>query len=95
MFEESSRAGTAEDEAGSFHNTINSVCYSVEAPDAIAPASKKGSTFLYYKDTRLSAGICYEGTGYRTVCLGFPIETLKEKKSIDNIISITLDFFNK
>lgn len=95
MFEESSRAGTAEDEAGSFHNTINSVCYSVEAPDAIAPASRKGSTFLYYKDTRLSAGICYEGTGYRTVCLGFPIETLKEKKSIDNIISITLDFFNK
>ena len=95
MFEESSRAGTAEEEAGSFHNTINSVCYSVEAPDAIAPASRKGSTFLYYKDTRLSAGICYEGTGYKTVCLGFPVETLKEKKSIDNIISITLEFFNK
>ena len=95
MFEESSRAGTSEGEAGSFHNTINSVCYSVEAPDAIAPASRKGSTFLYYKDTRYAAGICYEGTGYKTVCLGFPIETLKEKKSIDNIISITLEFFNK
>ena len=95
LFAESERAGTEEGEAGRFHNTINSVCYSVEAPDAIAPASKKGSTFLYYGDTGLSAGICHEGTGYKTVCLGFPIETLKDNRSIDNIISITLEFFYK
>ena len=95
IFAESERAGTEKGEAGRFHNTVNSVCYSVEAPDAIAPASKKGSTFLYYGDTGLSAGICHEGTGYRTVCLGFPIETLKDNRSIDNIITITLEFFNK
>lgn len=95
MFTESERAGTEEEEAGRFYNTVNSECYSVETPDGIAPASRKGSTFLKYADTGLSAGVCHEGEGYRTVCIGFPLETLKDKKSIDNIVSITLKFFNK
>lgn len=94
-FLESEKIGSEEEKAGSIYNRINSVCYSVEAPDAIAPSSWKSSAFLRYSDTGLPAGICHEGTGYRTVCLGFPIETLKEKESIDNIISITLQFFNK
>jgi len=79
----------------SFYNTINENCYSVETPDGIAPVSKSGSTFMRYSDTRLSAAVCHEGQGYRTVCIGFPIEALKEEKNIDNIISLTLQFFNR
>lgn len=94
-FAESERIGSKEAQAGSIYNRINSECYSVETPDAIAPSSWKSSTFLRYSDTGLPAGICHEGSGYRTVCLGFPIETLKDEKSIDDIISITLQFFNK
>ncbi len=88
--------GTSEGEIFDFHNEINPVCYSVESPDAISPVSSKtGSTFLRYRDTRLTAGVCFEGKGYRTVSLGFPIETLKDEKQIDSIIGLTLEFFKK
>ena len=78
-----------------FHNEINSECYCVESPDGIVPASSKGSTLLRYADSGISAGVGFEGDGYKTVCLGFPIETLREEEDIDSIINITLDFFKK
>ncbi len=87
--------GTGKKGKVSYHNEINEECYCVESPDGIAPASDKGSTFLKYEDTGISAGVCHEGKGYRTVCLGFPVETLKEEDDINKIISITLDFFSK
>lgn len=79
----------------SFYNEPNSLCYSVESPDGIIPASNKGKTVLRYADTGISAGVCFEGEGYRTVSLGFPVETLKEENQIDEIITITLEYFNK
>ena len=50
---------------------------------------------MRYTDTGISAGVCFEGNGYRAVSIGFPIETLKEEKDINNIISVTLEFFSK
>ena len=92
----STRMGVEPGAKWEFHNEINEDCYCVETPDGISPASSKtGSTFMRYTDTELSAGICHEGKGYRTVCLGFPVETLKEEKDIDQIINITLQFFSK
>ena len=79
----------------SFTNEPNELIYSVESPDGIVPASSKGKTVLRYADTGISAGVCFEGEGYRTVCLGFPIETIREEKNIDEIITTTLDFFKK
>ena len=79
----------------SFTNEPNELIYSVESPDGIIPASSKGKTVLRYADTGISAGVCFEGEGYRTVCLGFPIETIREEKNIDEIITTTLDFFKK
>ena len=78
-----------------FHNTVNPKCYSVESPDGLIPASESTKTIFRYKDTGISAGIAYEGSGYRTVCLGFPIETLCNPDTIDHIINITLEFFKK
>lgn len=78
-----------------FCNEINPDQYCVESPDGIVPASDKGSTILRYADTGISAGVAFEGKGYRTVCIGFPIETLLEDEDIDSIIHITLDFFKK
>ena len=92
----STRFGSSNGKAFGFHNRINDRCYSVETPDGIAPVSAKtGSTFIRYNDTDISAGVCYEGKGYRAVSTGFPIETLKEEESIDNIIKTTLEFFSK
>lgn len=94
---ESTRMGTeASEKAMSWHNEINSECYCVETPDGIAPVSSRtGSTFMRYDDTDISAAVCFEGAGYRTVSIGFPIETIKDDKDINSIISLTLEFFNK
>ncbi len=78
-----------------FHNTINPDCYSVESPDGLLPASKDGSTVMRYQDTGISAGVGFNGMGYRTMCFGFPIETLQDEEDIYKIINITLDFFKK
>lgn len=95
-FVRSTRFSSHKGKAFGFHNTMNEECYCVETPDGIAPVSSKtGSTFLRYADTDISAGICHIGNGYRTVCLGFPLETIKEEKDIDHIIKTTLDFFSK
>ena len=92
----STRMGVAPGKAWKFHTEINPDCYCVETPDGISPVSSKtGSTFMRYTDTELSAGVCFEGNGYRTVALGFPIETLKNTEEIEEIINNTLEFFSK
>lgn len=81
--------------AGELYTGPNPVKYSVETPDGIAPASETGKVIMRYSDTGLPAGICHQGEGYRTICLGFPIEALKEDYDIDTIISNSLEYFNK
>lgn len=93
-FTDCERIGTQKGGSVSFHNTINEDCYCVEAPDGIM-ARGKASTFMRYSDTDIPAAVCKEGEGYRSVCFGFPLETLKEESHIDSIISLTLDYFNR
>lgn len=77
-----------------FYNEPNEDCYCVETPDGISP-TKNGKVFLRYSDTDIAAGICHEGNGYKTVCIGFPIETCTDKDGIVRIISSTLEFFKR
>ena len=76
-----------------FRHFPNEVSYHVETPDGLLPASEQGSTILRYRDTNISAGICFQGANWRTVVLGFPIETLTSDDAIRNIISASLDYF--
>ena len=76
-------------------NEINPEQYCVESPDGIVPGVKSATSFLRYTDSGISAGICNEGNGYRTVCLGFPIEALETEESINEIINLTLEFFSR
>lgn len=78
-----------------FWNSVNPVSYCVESPDGIDPASENAKTLLRYTDTGISAGVGYEGEGYKAVSLGFPIEILLNENDIDKIINITLEFFKK
>ena len=48
--------------------------YSVEHPDGIAPASPAATPILRYRDTDITAGVAFQGTGWRAVSLGFPLE---------------------
>ena len=77
-----------------FHNTVNEVSYSVETPDGIAPASRKAASVFKYADSGISAGISYSPGNYKTICFGFPIETIKNQDIIDAILSSSLKFFS-
>lgn len=99
-----SRRGIAEPAKGSsvqfsdsvsFRNTPNPIFYSVETPDGLVPSDRNGFSIMTYPDTEVSAGIAYEGKGYRTVCLGFPIEAVCEEKDLYDIIKTTLEFFGR
>ena len=81
--------------AGMMYTEPNPDRYSIESPDGIAPASVDGKSIMKYSDTGISAGIYHQGVGYKTVCLGFPIEALKEETDINTIIINTLEFFNR
>ena len=76
-------------------NDINPRKYSIESPDGILPASKSSCSIMRYSDSGISAGICHEGKNHKTICLGFPIEALESDKDIDDIVNITLEFFNR
>lgn len=77
----------------SYYNEINPYSYSVESADGLSPTYKDGHCIIRYADTKTSAGISSDTGMYKTVCLGFPIEALKNKEDIFNIISSTLEFF--
>lgn len=77
-----------------FYNSVNEDFYSVESPDGLAPRGNS-KVFIRYSDSDIPAGICKEGEGYKTVCIGFPIEAVKNHEDIENIISLTLEYFSR
>lgn len=74
------------------HSAPNPEFYHVEHPDGIAPASKSAATIARYADTGAPAGVAFKGRNYRTVCFGFPLETLKNEEDINSIIRASLAF---
>ena len=78
-----------------FHNAYNGQIYFVETPDGLLPSNENGATFLRYSDTNISAGVCYQGSGYKTISLGFPIETITRKEDISSLMKTAMDFFAK
>ena len=78
----------------SFHTVPNEFSYTSEAPDGIDPVGKDAWTVLRYQDNNISAGVAYRGE-YRSLSIGFPIETLKSKEQIEMIIKNAINFFNE
>ena len=72
-------------------NEYNPV-YCVESPDALVPACKEAFTIFRYADNNISAGVAYKGD-YKTVCLGFPIETMWNGQS--DLFKVVLKFFEE
>ena len=70
--------------------------YKVTSPDGIAPASGNGCTISEYPDTMIPCGICHASpSGYRTVCFGFPLETLVPEDGLTCIIGSILKYFRQ
>ena len=77
------------------YNTPNRNFYCVETPDAIIPATKSGRIIARYSDSGAPAGVAHQGTGYRSVCYGFPLETLKDKNDLKVILDATLRYLSR
>ena len=75
-----------------FSTKLNDKVYAVESPDALVPADKDAYTIFRYSDNNISAGVAYKGA-YKTVSLGFPIETLASSCQIEKLIGEVLNFF--
>jgi hypothetical protein len=77
----------------SFCQILNEYFYCVESPDALVPACKEAFTIFRYKVNNISAGVAYKG-GYKTVCLGFPIEAVRSFDHKD-LFGAILKFFEQ
>lgn len=77
-----------------FNQQKNDYIYNVENPDGIAPASADAATFLRYSGSGISAGVCKKGACYRSVCIGFPIETILDPSGTASLMKVILEFFN-
>ena len=77
-----------------FNGKVSESVYAVESADGIAPASSRAATICRYADTGVSAGISYDSGVWKTVCLGFPIETVLDSEARDAIIALSLKYFD-
>ena len=77
-----------------FNTELNDKVYAVESPDGLVPADKDAYTIFRYDDNNISAGVAYKGA-YKTVSLGFPIETLKTQCQIDALVGEIVKFFEE
>ena len=78
-----------------FNQSLGDKIYCVETPDGLLPAGKNASVFMRYGNTLISSAVCYEGVGYRSVSLGFPIETITEENSMDELFRAIMAFLDK
>ena len=77
-----------------FNQERNGRIYAVESPDGIEPVGTGAYTVFRYKENNISAGVAYQGD-YKTVILGFPVETLDSQEQIDCLMQEVVRFFSK
>ena len=75
-----------------FNTELNDIVYAVESPDGLTPMGTGAYTIFRYAENNISAGVAYKGD-YKTVILGFPVETLETQQQIDCLIGEVARFF--
>ncbi len=88
-----SRLFNAKSEHLNFNTTFNPSIYTVEAPDAILPVGDESFTFGRYTENTKSAAVAYAGK-YKTVILGFPLETITSTEQLNTFFKDIFNFFN-
>ena len=77
-----------------FNTKLDAPVYAVESPDAVNPVGNGAYTIFRYAENNISAGVAFQGD-YKTVILGFPVETLDTQEQIDCLISEVAAFFRR
>lgn len=76
------------------HRGIISECYPIQSPDILTPTDSLAfPAFAYYGGG--SAGVAYAGADYRLVAMGFPFESIKDKKIQIQAIEAILRFLTE
>ena len=77
-----------------FNTELNDKLYCVESPDGLSPEGQGAYTVFRYAENNISAGVAYQGD-YKTVILGFPVETLDTQEQVDCLIGEVARFFKR
>lgn len=78
-----------------FASKLNTEVYAAESPDGIKASDSRGATIARYSENNIPAGVAVNAGSYRTVVLGFPIETVTDASQRDEIIGSALNFFKQ
>ena len=78
--------------AWSFTSKLNDKTYAVESPDAVRASDDRGFTWMRYGENGLPAAIASERGGYRTVVMGFPLETVTTAQERTSLMSRIMDY---
>ncbi len=77
-----------------FNQQLDKKLYCVESPDGLMPVGDGACTIFRYAENNISAGVAYQGD-YKTVVLGFPVETIETQEEINCLIDEIANFFRK
>jgi len=77
-----------------FNQQMNEKVYAVESPDGLTPVGDGAFTIFRYAENNISAGVAYQGD-YKTVILGFPVETLETQEQVNCLVGEIARFFRK
>jgi len=78
-----------------FVNRLNDYMYAVESPDAIRASDSKGFTWLRYGENGLPAAIASDRGNYRTIVLGFPLESMTYSTDLTSLLGRILDYLRQ
>ena len=75
-----------------FANKLNDKTYAVESPDAIRASDDRGFTWLRYGENGLPAAIASDRGNYRTVVMGFPLETVTTSQERTSLMTRIMEY---
>ena len=78
--------------AWTFVSKLNDKMYAVESPDAIRASDDYGFTWMRYGENGLPAAIASDRGGYRTVIVGFPLETVTTVQERTSLMSRIMEY---
>ncbi len=81
--------------AWTFVSKLNDKTYAVESPDAIRASDSRGFTWMRYGENGLPAAIASDRSGYRTVVVGFPLETVTTPQELTSLMTRILEYLKK
>lgn len=79
----------------SFNREPSRDIYPVESPGCISPYGRGAFIAMRYATNNQPAAVGYKGSDYRSMVMGFPFETIRDKKERDVLMRGVLNFLSE